>query len=935
MELPIALYNSPTSCNTIWMRRSFVIVLAVMLLLAVCGLPLAHANEPPTRIIAIHYPATVQTGELFAVRIQVMYSARFGMMDVGIWDLGTGSVIQSLVTNATLSGPGYGDYIFYLKAPQSPCEWRLVAITRAWVQDAWFNDQAGESAFSVQVAEDGFLALNNLQPNLSISLDGRSLISNSSTMVIRLKLGSIHSLGVSEQLQSGNGRRLVFTGWSDGLTSNPRIILITENTSIQPIYMTQYLLTVTSSMSAVAGAGWYQEGKVAQFGIPTTIEDSSSYFGLFTDSSKFIGWSGDSTYTEPVNTILMDGPKTVSAQWVHSSTILNLNGIGAIFILASVVLGLNAWRLSRHRFTRHGKSRIIRSLVVMSLILIPIIAPLSPVLGQLPVPGNSDVVKIGDASWYYWEQPASDTCILWLGGGVEYSQGGYLLNPFEYESFGTIRFLQDLTKYYCLLSLERGANPSPNMSNRTIYQELIQGQFYVGKQLHQWIKAQGYTHIFLVGYSVGTEAAASMATSDPQTWTSSDGLILITAWLPPAVINGGSSLNSNLMMLYGHAPTFQQSGLQFYQKAPSEGWHRSGYLHKEFHVLDQMGHEVWSPLKDNSYSSIALGLTVTFIETSKALQFSQVAFKSTAIEQSKLTYTISHVEVSPTVLWGDVFFANAIVRSINRSDLNTAFAAYDFSTNRILSINQFNGTSLPMNIRLNMPPIVNSSKSSFSLFVLAKDGNKWKVASNPYPATVTATNQIVLRISGLVPNSDLIVDSTEYVVPNTGQVQIEIDRGLHNYEVQRTVNENDTRYLFVKWDDSNMSAARSAILSENTTVKAIYRAQYFVTIYSPIGATMGSGWYDANSNVEPSLYPVASTQPELVFDSWNNGNASFQIGDAIQVQSPMVILAVWKQNELSAQINSLTFAWVLASGILFSLLLILNVKLGRRRRVRG
>jgi len=935
VELPIPLYNSPTSCNTIWMHRSFVVVLAVILLLAVCRLPLAHANEPPTRIIAIHYPTSVQTGELFTVRIQVAYSARFGMMDVGIWDLGTGSVIQSLVTNATLSGPGYGDYSFYLKAPQSPREWRLVAITRAWVEDAWFNDKAGESAFSVQVAEDGFLTLNNLQLNLPISLDGRSLASNSSTMVIILKLGSIHSLGVPQQLQLGNDKRLVFTGWSDGLSSNPRDIFITENMSVQPIYMTQYLLTVTSGMSVVAGAGWYQEGKIAQFGISTTDEDSSSFFGLFTDSSKFIGWSGDSTSPEPINTILMDGPKTVSAQWVHSSTILNLNGLSVIFIVASLGLGLRAWRLlSRHRFTSLGKSRIIRSLVVISLISIPIIAPLSPVFGQLPVPVNTNVVKIGDASWYYWEQPASDTCILWLGGGVEYSQGGYLLNPFEYESFGTIRFLQDLTKYYCLLSLERGASPSPNMSNRTIYQELIQGQFYVGKQLHQWIKAQGYKHIFLVGYSVGTEAAASMVASDPQTWTSSDGLILITAWLPPAVINGASSLNSNLMMLYGHAPTFEQTGLQFYQKAPSEGWHGSGYLHKEFHVLDQMGHEVWSPLKDNSYSSIALGMTVTFIETAKALQFSLVAFESAAIEHSNLTYTISHLDVSSTVLWGDVFFANAIVSSNKRSDLDTAFAAYDFSTNRILSVNQFNDTSLPMNIRLNMPPIVNSSKSSFSLFVLAKDGNIWKVASYPYPATVSATNQVSLRISGLVPNSDLIVDSTEYIVPTTGQLQIEIDRGLHNYEVQRTVNENNTRYLFVKWDDSNMSAARSAMLSENTTVEAMYRVQYFVTVNSSIGATSGSGWYDVNSNVEPSLYPAVSTQPASVFDSWNNGNGSFQIGDSIQVQSPMVIQAVWNQNEASTQINSLTFAWVMVSGILFSLLLILNVKLGRRRRVR-
>ena len=916
------------------MRRSYVVILAVILILAVCRLPLAHANEPSTRIIALHYPTTVQIGQLFTVRIEVAYSARFGMMDVGVWDLESGLVLQSLVTNATLSGPGFGDYSFNLKASHTPGEWHLAAITRAWVQDAWFNDKAGVFVFSVNIAKVGFLTLVGLQPNLQIFLDDKVLESSSSALTVKLNLGRVYRLGVLREFQTGIGRRLLFVDWSDGVSSNPRNLLITENTSIQPIYMTQYLLTVTSPMSGVAGPGWYQEGKLAQYSIATTIENSPSLLGLLTDSSEFVGWSGDSASSEPASTIVMNAPKTVTAQWVHSSTFLNLNGLSGIFLLGSLILGLRAWVMTRgHSHSRHRRSRIFLSLIAIFLISIPlIVAPLSPVFGQLPVPVNATVVKIGDASWYYWEQSASDTCILWLGGGVRSSQGGYLLNPLEYESFGTIRFLQDLTKYYCLLSLEKGAYPSPNMSNRTIYQELIQGEFSVAKQLHQWIKDRGYTHIFLVGYSVGTEAAASIAESDPQTWTSSDGLILITAWLPPGIINGASSLNSNVMLLYGHAPTFQQTGIQFYEKAPTEGWRGSAYVHKEFHVLDQMGHEVWSPLKDNSYSSIALGITVTFIETAKALQFSQVAFTSSNRESSGLTYVVSRLKVPSSVLWGEVFFAEALVSSSNQSTGELAFAAYDFSTNRILSVTHFNATSTPISVRLNMPPIVNSSQSSFSLLVIAKDGNEWRVASDPYPTSVSATNQIVLRIGGLVPNSDVTVDSTEYVVSNTGQVQLEVDTGVHNIEVQRTINENNTRYLFVQWDDSNSSVAKTEMLTENTTVNAIYRVQYYVAVNSPFGGANGSGWYDANSTVEPSLYPVVSLHAAFLFDSWTNGNESFQMGDPIQVRSPMVIQAIWSGNGALAQINGSTFAWVFASLILFSILLILNVKLSRRRR---
>ena len=932
--MPIPLYNCQQLCTAIWMRRSFAVVLAVvLLLLAGCRLPLAHANDPPAKIVVVHYPTTVQTGGLFTVRIQVAYSVRFGMMDVGIWDLGTGTVVQSLVTNATLSGPGSGEYSFSLKAPEKSCQWHLAAITRAWVQDAWFNDKAGEFDFSVQVAENGFLQLNGIQPNLTISVDGSSIVTNSSVMLIQLKLGIVHQVGVPQQIQWGIGRRLIFTEWSDGLSSNPRNILLAGNISIRPIYVTQYLLTVTSSMSVVAGAGWYREGEAAQFGIPTTVENYPSIFWLFTDSSQFTRWSGDSTSQEPTTTILMDGPKTVNAQWIHTSTSLNLNGLGVIFAVASLVLALRAGRLHGRRVMRHRKNKIIRLLTILSLISISLIVPpWGPVRGQLPVPVNTSVESIGGASWYYWNQPASDTCILWLGGGVEYSQGGYLLNPLEYESFGTIRFLQDLTKYYCLVALEKGPNPSPSQSNRTIYQELIQGQFSVARQLHQWIKAQGYTHIFMVGYSVGAEAAASIATSDPQTWTSSDGLILLTAWLPPVVVNGASSLRSNLMLLYGHAPTFEPTGLRFYQNSPSEGWHGAKYLHKEFHVLDQMGHEVWSPLKDNSYSPVALGITMSFIEASKALQFEQVVFESNTAEQGNWTYNLSQLEVPKSVLWGDPFFTNAVINSSNRSNLDGALAAYDFGTNRILSVTQFNGTSLPVSIRLNMPPVTNSSQSFFSLYVLEKERNEWKVSSKPYTVALSATDQILLRVGGLVPNSSFIADSIEYAVPLTGHIQLETHRGLHTYEVQRTVDMNNTRYFFVQWDDSNSSTERLVTLTDNTTINAIYRVQYFVSVVSQIGVIRGSGWYDANSSIEPSLQPIASNQPPLAFDTWTSGNNSFPIGDPIQVHSPMTVEAVWIPNQSLIQINSLTAAWVSGSALLFSILLILNVKLSRRKR---
>jgi len=165
-------------------------------------LPLAHAVEPPTKILAVIYPSVVETGNRFPVKVQVAYSAKFGMIDVGIWDLANGTVVQSLVSNATLNGPGESTYNFVLKPPQNLVRWRLAAIVRAWFQNAWFYDQEGEFDFSVTVANHGLLVLGGLPSNSTIYIDGRSLAVNSTSIVVPLALGSPYSGG-----NTGNRKR--------------------------------------------------------------------------------------------------------------------------------------------------------------------------------------------------------------------------------------------------------------------------------------------------------------------------------------------------------------------------------------------------------------------------------------------------------------------------------------------------------------------------------------------------------------------------------------------------------------------------------------------------------------------------------------------------------------------------------------------------------
>ena len=82
------------------------------------------------------------------------------------------------------------------------------------------------------------------------------------------------------------------------------------------------------------------------------------------------------------------------------------------------------------------------------------------------------------------------------------------------------------------------------------------------------------------------------------------------------------------MFLYGeNLPDYQATGQQFYDSAPSEGWHSTYYFHKEFHVLEDVGHEVWTIRQTGEYDSTAFNLVTSFIEESKALQYQPAGFE--------------------------------------------------------------------------------------------------------------------------------------------------------------------------------------------------------------------------------------------------------------------------------------------------------------------
>jgi hypothetical protein len=121
----------------------------------------------------------------------------------------------------------------------------------------------------------------------------------------------LHSITVPEQLATADAK-YEFVQWSDGVRDNSRPLNVVNESTITAMYSAQYLLQVSSSKGAAMGGGYYAEGEKATISVsPVTLT------GFPVDSS-FGGWSGAVSAKSSEAEVLMDGPKSVKAEWADS-----------------------------------------------------------------------------------------------------------------------------------------------------------------------------------------------------------------------------------------------------------------------------------------------------------------------------------------------------------------------------------------------------------------------------------------------------------------------------------------------------------------------------------------------------------------------------------------------------------------------------------------
>lgn len=216
-----------------------------------------------------------------------------------------------------------GDYeisaeeIFYYVEP------KVVAYEEAFGEDQHpqlYDGYVGQLGLFCQATFDA-------SPDvISLTIDGTTYSAGELPITFLWLPGSVHDCDALSLVSGGTGTQYVFTSWSDGNASPSRTI--SQGGEYAANYVTQYYLTVESDYGNPRGKGWYNSGSTA------TVSVTSPLGAIV--RQVFTGWSGDLTETTSTAAILMDRPKTVTANWRNDYLQLYIL-IGGIVVVVGAV----------------------------------------------------------------------------------------------------------------------------------------------------------------------------------------------------------------------------------------------------------------------------------------------------------------------------------------------------------------------------------------------------------------------------------------------------------------------------------------------------------------------------------------------------------------------------------------------------------------------
>jgi hypothetical protein len=193
----------------------------------------------------------------------------------------------------------------------------------------------------------------------------------------------------------------------------------------------------------------------------------------------------------------------------------------------------------------------------------------------------------------------------------------------------------------------------------------------------------------------------------------------------------------------------------------------------------------------------------------------------------------------------------------------------------------------------------------------------------------TVFTTLKLTIMSDVNNAQIIaVNGTLFTTDASGKAEILFYQpGAYEVQIITPYSLNPTtRVSFVQWNDGTTNNQKTIIMDSNKTYSITTKTQYYLSVTSPYGNTLGSGWYDSGSEASFSVSPTTVSAGFLtynVFKSWSGDYTGTGNAATITMNSPEEIVAQWATD--SSQLY-------LAIGALALVIIIIAILLMRRRK---
>jgi len=193
--------------------------------------------------------------------------------------------------------------------------------------DAFGN--MGEETVEFSVLNAPTLCILTQLPGVRLVVNEEERWTDSNGIVSITAQAPSYTIEAQPVIELSEESRALFLEWEDGTQSNPRTVSASSDTTLMARYRAEHLLTIMSPIGDPVGGGWYEEGAEAVFSV-TPLQG-------FIPQRSFTGWRGDSDDSSHTSRIIMDGPKTVTANWMTNYTRLYIL-MGILAMTASAVL---------------------------------------------------------------------------------------------------------------------------------------------------------------------------------------------------------------------------------------------------------------------------------------------------------------------------------------------------------------------------------------------------------------------------------------------------------------------------------------------------------------------------------------------------------------------------------------------------------------------